>query len=246
MPASTSSTALLPDDLYALTAADKTRAAEEQALGMVAVADPALNKPARAVAASDIHSPAIQKIIGQLYVVAQGQRDARKKSKEQRTLVGLPATQIGHSLRIVLVDTYIARNRKRPGRLECFINPEIIWRSRETEEGREGCFSAGPVWGLVRRSAAVKVRAFDREGKLFERILEDFTARIALHEIDHLDGIRFADRIKTDRKRHWVHAEELEIYPKHVKHWKRRCSRERWERLKAGKDNAPKNSIIEP
>lgn len=129
---------------------------------------------------------------------------------------------------MVVVDTRVTREKKRAGRLECFINPEIIWRSRETDEWREGCFSAGPVWGLVRRPIAVKIRAYTPEGKQVERIFEGFTARIVQHEIDHLNGVRFPNHIKSDKKRHWVHAEEIAAYLENIHRWPRICSVDRW------------------
>jgi len=88
------------------------------------------------------------------------------------------------------------------------------------------------VWGLVRRPVAVKIRAIDANGDVVERIFEGFQARIACHEIDHLDGIRFPERIKSDRKRHWVHTEEWPDYPEHIHHWSRLCSLDRWEKFK--------------
>jgi len=132
----------------------------------------------------------------------------------------------------VLIDTTVGDDRKRYGELVCFINPTIIWRSRETQEGREGCFSAGPVWGLVRRPVAVKVHAYSYEGEEFTVILEGMSARIACHEIDHLEGIRFPDRIRSNRKRHWVHTEELSDYVKQITHWQHICTSEQWDLLK--------------
>lgn len=232
MPASKLLLQPLSSTFYDLTAADIARAAEERALGMVAPSDPILLKVAPSVLAEQIASDLVQETIASLYAAARGQRKGSRNNKKRRMLVGLAAPQIQKSTRIMVMDTGIDPDRRRPGKLECFINPEIIWRSRETEEGREGCFSAGPVWGLVRRPVALKIRALDASGKQIERILEGFTARIALHEIDHLDGIRFPDRIKSDAKRHWVHAEELALYPKMIAHWPRLCSQERWNQLK--------------
>lgn len=223
---------LLPPDLYALTDEDIQRFNEEAELGMVVPNHPVLTQTAREVAQGDIASSYIQGVVKRLHAAAEGQRQGWAQGKKRRTLVGLAAPQIGESVCIILVDTTVGPDRKAPGHLMCFINPEIVWRSRETAEGREGCFSAGPIWGLVRRPVAVKVRAFDVEGRAIECIVEDFTARIMQHEIDHLHGVRFADRITSDRKRHWVHTEELAAYPKHIRHWKRLCSRERWESFK--------------
>jgi peptide deformylase len=232
MPAKKNSPKLLPKDFYGLTDADRLRAAQERELGMIAADNPLLMSPATAVKAGQIDSQHVKDIIGRLYEAASGQRRNSRQGKRRRTLVGLAAPQIGESLRIILVDTTVELSRKKYGKLECFINPKIIWHSRETDEAREGCFSAGQVWGLVRRPIAVKIQALDIEGETVERILEGFTARIAQHEIDHLNGVRFPDRIRGDKKRHWVHAEELDEYPKQIKHWHRLCSRERWEQVK--------------
>jgi peptide deformylase len=218
----------LPVDLYALTEGDKARLGAEQRLGMLAAQAPILTQVCAEVQPETMASAAVQEIVGRLMKVAAGQQAGDAKDKKRRMLVGLAAPQIGEPLRIIVVDTKIRSGRKRPGRLECFINPEIIWRSRETAEGREGCFSAGPVWGLVRRSVAVKIRAFTPDGKKVERVFEDFTARIFQHEIDHLNGIRFPERIKTDRKRHWVHAEEQADYPRHIHYWPRICTWQQW------------------
>lgn len=207
-------------------------------MGFLLPSDLDLQKPCRHLPKDEITTPHTQQIIDRMLIVATGQRTAshaRQKAKG-RGLVGLAAPQIGEQLAIILIDSQISASRKRFGRLECLINPEIVWQSRETAEGREGCFSAGPVWGLVRRPVALKVRALDREGNVIERIYEDFTARIVCHEVDHLAGIRFPERIKSDRKRHWVHCEELLAYPKYMHTWPRLCTMARWEAYKAGRD----------
>ncbi len=231
MPAKKSSPKLLPPDLYDLTNADKERMAQEVALGIVGPQAPILSRVAHKVDPKLVATPLIQDVVRRLLDAAGSQQASSKKLKVHRMLVGLAAPQIGESWRIVVVDTKVTPDRKNGGQLECLINPEIIWRSRESEEGREGCFSAGPVWGLVRRPLVAKVKALTPEGEKVEHIFEGFTARIVQHEIDHLDGLRFPDRIKTDKKRHWVHAEEIPLYPENIRHWPRLCSRERWQKL---------------
>jgi peptide deformylase len=220
---------LLPIQQYALTEEDKNRFKEEAELGMLDPSSPLLNQVAEAIDSRDL--PIVVNVVEAMGNAATGQRHSHK-GKRRRTLVGLAAPQIGIGLRIILVDTHITASSKSYGKLRCFINPEIIWRSRETNEGREGCFSAGPVWGLVRRPIAVKIQALTPEGERVERIFEGFTARIVQHEIDHLNGIRFPDRIRSDQKRHWVHTEELEAYVKHISHWSRTCSKDRWQSVK--------------
>ncbi|HEX8763036.1 MAG TPA: peptide deformylase [Candidatus Saccharimonadales bacterium] len=220
---------LLPADDYTLTVADKARFADEEALGIVPPTHPVLRSTAASVDESQITSEEIQQIVQKLFDTANGQRDGKHASKRKgRGMVGLAAPQIGVAKRIILVDRQVGEGRKAFGKLECFINPQIVWRSRETVLGREGCFSAGPVWGVVRRSVAVKIRAFTPDGRQIEHIFENFTARIVQHEIDHLDGVRFPERIRSDACRHWVHAEELETYAKRYKSWPRHCTLNRW------------------
>jgi len=197
-----------------------------------------LTKAAVVIPEKDIVTLAVQQVVERLMLVAGGQQSKMKGAKTKngrRMLVGLAAPQIGESLRIIVVDTRINRESKESGFLECFINPQVIWRAQETVEGREGCFSAGPVWGLVRRPVAVKIRAYTPDGKQVERVFEDFTARIVQHEIDHLEGVRFPERIHSNRKRHWVYSEEIKAYVQHINHWPRLCTRERWEAFKQGK-----------
>jgi peptide deformylase len=236
MTASSNSPLSLPLEAYDLTAADKQRFGDELRLGMVSPHDPLLSVVSREVPQDEIGSARVQAVIERLLTIAGKQQHGKQQGGKRRMLVGLAAPQIGELLCICVVDTQIDAARKRPGKLECFINPTIIRRSRNTEEGREGCFSAGPVWGLVRRASSVTVRAFTPEGVQAERTFEGFTARIMQHEYDHLQGIRFPDRIRTDRKRHWVHTEELSDYPEAIERWPRTCSRARWE---AFKTNAP-------
>jgi Polypeptide deformylase len=66
--------------------------------------------------------------------------------------------------------------------------------------------------------------------------LSGFTARIAQHETDHLDGIRFPDRIPVDQpdKLHWVEPEQFPDYRLNWATWKQLCPRERWEAMKQG------------
>jgi peptide deformylase len=225
------STPTVPDE-YQLTEADVIRFADEHRRGLTLPHDPRLNEIAKAVPVEDIAKPLFQEIIVRMHDIAVSQRRKGDEKKKRRTLVGLAAPQIGEQWRIILLDTKVGADRRRYGKLECFINPVVVWRSLETTEEREGCFSTGPVWGLVRRPVAIKIRGYSPGGIVREKVLEGFSARVASHEIDHLDGIRFPERITNDRKRHWVHTEELLDYPDQTKHWPRLCTLERWEQFK--------------
>ncbi len=200
------------------------------------ITDPLLSHVAGEVRPAIITTPEIQAHIARMYEVARGQRRAglSRRRKSRRTLVGLAAPQIGVPLRIILIDTKVHEDRKRYSKLQCFINPVIVWRAHEAAEGREGCFSTGNVWGLVRRAVAVKVQAYDESGTQVEHIFEGFTARIAQHEIDHLNGIRFPERITNDKKRHWVTTEQLIDYPDHINAWPATVTLEQWLEVSGG------------
>jgi len=100
--------------------------------------------------------------------------------------VGLAAPQIGILKRVVVIDV-------GEGPIE-LVNPEIVEKEGEITQA-EGCLSIPGVVGEVPRPKRVKVRAQDRWGKPFEIEGEDLLARAFCHEIDHLDGILFIDKV---------------------------------------------------
>ena len=75
------------------------------------------------------------------------------------------------------------------------VNPEVIERSEEIQDGFEGCLSVPGMWGMVERPMRVKVRAQDRTGAFFEAEGAGIVARCFCHEIDHLDGILYVDKM---------------------------------------------------
>jgi len=114
--------------------------------------------------------------------------------------VGLAAPQVGFSLRIAVTDS--SRNPKvtESRGLIILINPSVL-QTEGVVLQREGCLSIPDFTGNVQRATRVQVRAHDQDGRLQEFWLEGFEAIIAQHEIDHLDGKLFLDRVanlKTD------------------------------------------------
>jgi peptide deformylase len=101
--------------------------------------------------------------------------------------VGLAGPQIGEALRVVVIEY--------DEKLFKLVNPEITWSSPEIVVDEEGCLSIPGYRGAVPRHAAVKVRARDAKGKPTHIRAEDHLARIFQHEIDHLDGILYPDRM---------------------------------------------------
>lgn len=103
--------------------------------------------------------------------------------------VGLAAPQVGILRRVVVIDI-----RDGKGMLE-LVNPEIV-SEEGSQLGDEGCLSAPGEWGRVERPMRVTVKAFDRTGKEFTVKGDGLLARAICHELDHLEGILFTDRIK--------------------------------------------------
>ena len=101
--------------------------------------------------------------------------------------VGLAAPQIGLLKRIFVIDI-------GEGLIE-FINPEVVATEGE-QFGEEGCLSVPNKYGNVRRPNYVKMRAFDRNGNLFEVEGTELMARAMLHENDHLDGKLYVDLVE--------------------------------------------------
>ncbi|MDD4327970.1 MAG: peptide deformylase [Eubacteriales bacterium] len=102
--------------------------------------------------------------------------------------VGLAAPQIGVLRRIFVMDVQDGR-----GLIE-FVNPEII-ETRGSQTSCEGCLSIPDFQGNVIRPAFVRVRAYDRYGKIFEYESGDLGAVCVSHENDHLNGILFRDKV---------------------------------------------------
>ncbi len=111
--------------------------------------------------------------------------------------VGLAAPQVDYPTRIVLVDVSARPKTPNHGRL-VLINPEIMERGGEVI-GREGCLSVPDFTGNVARAEWIRVRAQDEYGEWRDYRSEGYEARAVLHEIDHLDGLLFLDRLVSRR-----------------------------------------------
>ncbi len=106
--------------------------------------------------------------------------------------VGLAAPQIGHALRIAVVDITGHPRAKDPHGLMVLVNPKVTRRSEGSKVSREGCLSLPDLTANVRRPRKATVAFGDSEVEL-----AGFEARCVLHEIDHLDGILFLDRVAS-------------------------------------------------
>ena len=113
--------------------------------------------------------------------------------------IGLAAIQVGEPKRIVTLDLAKKDDPQNP---QVFINPELVWQSKEIGTHEEGCLSIPEYYEEVERPAEVKVRYLDLDGKPREIEANGLLATCLQHEIDHLNGVLFIDHIsklKRDR-----------------------------------------------
>lgn len=114
--------------------------------------------------------------------------------------IGLAAPQVGVLQRVAVVDL-----GQEDSELREFVNPQIVWRSGTTPS-EEGCLSIPDYRDTVKRDKEIVVQAQDRGGREFETKADGLLAICLQHEIDHLDGILFVDRlsrIKREMFRRW-------------------------------------------
>ena len=120
--------------------------------------------------------------------------------------VGLAAPQIGVSKKIIIILT-----KEGP---RGFINPKILKLDRKKEISKEGCLSLPGLWLNIKRPKTAEISAIDENGKEIKISAEGFLSRVFQHEIDHLDGILFFERLpllqrwrikrNLDKKRTWI------------------------------------------
>ena len=147
----------------------------------------------RAEAVKDVCNKKIQKVIRDLI-----------DTMRHENLVGMVAPQIGEGKRIFVTEirkTTIRKNLKQD-ELRVFINPRIKKHSMSIVKGYEGCGSVGSanLFGPVNRFKTVIVTAVDGRGSPFQLEASGLLARVIQHEIDHLNGVVFLDKVKDNRK----------------------------------------------
>jgi peptide deformylase len=122
--------------------------------------------------------------------------------------VGLAAPQVNVLERVIVIELPADEDEGLPAELYAIVNPEIVKASREKEEGEEGCLSIPGYIGEIDRHVEVLVRGFDVSGKPVRVKAYDYLARIFQHEIDHLEGVMFIDRVAGPDKIHKLTADE--------------------------------------
>jgi len=114
------------------------------------------------------------------------------KTMQVKDGIGLAAPQVGQSIRVIAVST--------ENDAMILINPKIIGKSWRKNLAEEGCLSFPNIYGLVKRHNKIKVFGYDKNGKKINLKCEGLFARVIQHEINHLDGILFIDKMKKITK----------------------------------------------
>ena len=122
--------------------------------------------------------------------------------------VGLAAPQVGHNIRMLVMDPAMKDEEKQP---RVLINQELTLSGEEVISEQEGCLSVPMNYRAdVKRMSKVHLSAKDLDGNVIEEDLEEFPAIVIQHEFDHLDGVLFIDRISRLRR---------SLYDSKVKKW---------------------------
>lgn len=164
-------------------------------LEIVQAGNPVLRQPARPLSLDEIASREIQDLI-----------ESMRKCMHDAPGVGLAAPQVGFSLQLAVIEDreeyhkdvpaeQLRERERRPVRFHAIINPRIARTGGETAEFFEGCLSLHGFSGLVPRARAVRVECLNERGK--KKVIEasGWYARILQHEIDHLQGTLYIDRM---------------------------------------------------
>jgi len=155
---------------------------------IVTVGDPVLRERAREISPEELRSPEVQALIDDLI-----------DTKRAANGAGIAANQVGETLRVAIVEV-VPGNPRYPYKpavpLTVIVNPEIEPVVDETAEINEGCLSVPGLRGTVDRFVSVRVRYLDRDGVEHVEERRGLTAGTFQHEVDHLDGILFLDRVR--------------------------------------------------
>lgn len=146
--------------------------------------------------------PRLKEVASEVEVFDEELRDFIADLEETRqngpAAVGIAATQVGRLQRIVIVDCSQTRKPVPNHGYLVLVNPEITeWDGFEL--GREGCLSVPDYTGNVIRAERIKLKARDPAGEPLAFEMEGFEARAVQHEVDHLDGLLFVDRLVSRR-----------------------------------------------
>lgn len=150
-------------------------------LSIRAYGDPVLRKKCREI---DANYPGLAELIENMF----------ETMKEARG-VGLAAPQIGHDIRLFIIDSTLMYDDPSEGRKQIFINARKIEEFDEPWEYEEGCLSIPHIREDVKRPEKITIEYLDENFVKHTETFDDMTARVIQHEYDHIDGVLFIDHI---------------------------------------------------
>jgi peptide deformylase len=158
---------------------------------IVEIGNPVLRERAREVTPEELRTDAVQWLIDDMIETMRAANGA-----------GLAANQVAETLRVAVVEVRPGNPRypyKPPIPLTVIVNPVIEPLDDDVEQINEGCLSVPDLRGEVPRHVNIRLRYLDREGAEHEEVRRGLTAGTFQHELDHLDGILFVDRVEDPR-----------------------------------------------
>jgi peptide deformylase len=166
-------------------------------LQIVQAGDPVLRKVARTMSVDEIRSPSTERLIEEM-------RDTMRAAPG----VGLAAPQIGESIQLAVIEDRVdyikdvpseqlVQHRRSPVDFHVIVNPKITILGDTTVDHFEGCLSVAGFAAIVRRGASVRVECLNERAEPITISAQGWYARILQHEIDHLNGMLYIDRMQT-------------------------------------------------
>lgn len=150
--------------------------------------NPVLRQKAKKVTLEQMNSVQLQKLIQQMFYTCTKAHG-----------VGLAAPQVDQSIQLAVIDIHPTDFRPSLSLQQKIVimNPQIIEYSKKTDTDWEGCLSFNSIRGKVRRSTSITVEYYDEQGAQQQKKITGFAARVFQHEIDHLNGIVYIDRMEN-------------------------------------------------
>jgi len=159
-------------------------------LDIAQIGHPVLRERARALSADELASPEVQRLI-----------DDMIETMHRANGAGIAANQVFRPVRVCVIE--VKDNPRYPYKpnipLTVLVNPVLEPIGDDTFENFEGCLSVPNLRGRVPRHAELRVRALDRHGAPIDTVVRGITAGTYQHEVDHLDGTLFVDRVTDTR-----------------------------------------------
>lgn len=165
---------------------------------IVKIGHPTLRRPAESVNRRSLQDAKVKKLLKDMVLMMRTHEG-----------VGLAANQIGLGVQVIVLECQ--QNQRYPDAegfpLEIWINPKIMEYSKKKILDWEGCLSIPGYRGTVARSEWVVLKALNPEGKMITKKVSGFQARVIQHEIDHLNGCFYMDRMRDLKT--WIHLDEF-------------------------------------